>query len=344
VFAFARQLRGTTGDDIATASAFDGFRARWREGLETASAALADAQDRERRARESAQRVARHVGYGLAVAEAWRPQPLHRPMPRLYWRPLDGAYSEDCSRLATAEGDGDFLVSVDRAGARLDRLRIDPDDLAGVFEISAVDVGGMPVTSLIDAVIASNGVVLETQGGVMLAATADDPWVEIGVVGVCEAADALPVRFRVRARGLPELLWQFVERDAHGAERLRDLGHRMASLAAEQQDRMASLAAEQQDRMASLAAEQQDRMAMFAAEQEARCAERFNDLGNRLTTLSSERSVDAAARQTEAAFVRDALDRLGSQFEEVLGWTRRRTFRYWWHRFRAGRKLPEGTS
>jgi hypothetical protein len=144
------------------------------------------------------------------------------------------------------------------------------------------------VTDLPAAVVACNGVVRPTAGGLLLVATDDDPWIEIALGSMAPAGTSVPVRFDLRGRGLPELLWSLVEQEAIGATRLRELE-----------------------------ALTQD--------------------------LAERRAADAAAAQAEAAVVLDALDRLARQSAEILGWTRRRTFRYWWRRWRGKVETPEGT-
>ncbi|MCZ8062011.1 hypothetical protein [Silanimonas sp.] len=288
VYAFAKGCLGTAGDGAVVAAAFDAFRVRWLEDAESARAALLDARAREGREREDALRLLREVRNGLALADAWEKAPSRAPNPRVYWRALDAAHSEDRSFAARAQADGGFVATVGGPGIGVDRLRLDPDDRAGVFEITALVVAGVPVTDLPAAVVACNGVVRPTAGGLLLVATDDDPWIEIALGSMAPAGTSVPVRFDLRGRGLPELLWSLVEQEAIGATRLRELE-----------------------------ALTQD--------------------------LAERRAADAAAAQAEAAVVLDALDRLARQSAEILGWTRRRTFRYWWRRWRGKVETPEGT-
>lgn len=292
VYAFAKGCRGTAGEGAATVAAFDAFRVRWRESAVLAQAALADAHERERRAREDEVRVVREIRSGLALADAWRPAPPRPPNPRVYWRSLDAAHSEDRSSAARApEAGAAFVASAGGTGVRVDRLRIDPDERAGVFEISGLVLGGVPVADLPSAVLAANGVVRATADGLMLVATDDDPWIEIDLGAAGAAHGAIPVRFDLRCRGLPDLLWALVGQEALGAARLREIEGRVAALSE------------------AITAGQ----AMAAA-----------------TAAAA-----ASTAQAESAFVRGVLDRLSAQSAELLAWTRRRSFRYWWRRWRG---------
>ena len=299
VYALAKGCRGTAGEDAAVAAAFDAFRLRWREDAEVARAVVADLRERERREREDEIRLLREVRSGLALADAWAKAPPRAPSPRVYWRSLDASHAEDRSCAARAGADGALVALACGGGVRVDRLRLDPDDRAGVFEISGLVIGGVPMADLTSAVLASNGVVRPTAEGLIIVATDDDPWIEIGVVGETPAGTTVPVRFELRGRGLPELLWSLVEQEALGAARLRELEARVGAIAKAQDALVGSLAA--------------------------------------------GHAADAAARQAEAAVVHSTLDGLARQSAEILGWTRRRTFRYWWRRWRGEVGTPEGT-
>jgi hypothetical protein len=264
-----------------------------------ARAVVADVRERERRDREDEVRVLREVRSGLALADAWAMSPSRAPSPRVYWRSLDAAHAEDRSCAASAGADGAFVAPAGAGGLRVDRLRLDPDDRAGVFEIRDVSIDGVPVADLPSVVLAANGVVRATTGGLMLVAVDDDPWIEIDLRAAAAAAGPVPVRFDLRVRGLPELLWEVLDQEALGAARLRQLEARLDAIA------------DAQDALAG--------------------------------RLAEERAADAAAAQAEAAVVRGALDGLARQSTEILGWTRRRTFRYWWRRWRGETETPEGT-
>ncbi len=269
VYAFAKGCRGTAGDGAAITAAFDVFRTRWREDAEGVRAALVDARERERRGRDDELRLLREVRNGLALADAWGKGPSRSPSPRVYWRSLDAAHSEDRSCAARAQADGGFVAPAGGPGARIDRLRLDPDDRAGVFEITRLTVGGIPVADPSAAVVASNGVMRPIAGGLMLVATDDDPWIEIDLGTAAPMGTTVPVGFDLRCRGLPELLWSLVDQEAIGAARLRVL----------------------------------------------------------------EARVDALT---------EGLAWSARQSAEILGWTRRRTFRYWWRRWRGEAETPEG--
>lgn len=288
VYAFAKRCLGTAGDDMTVAEAFDAFRARWREDAEGARAALLDARERDGRRRADELRVLREVRNGLALADAWDKAPPRSPVPRVYWRALDASHSEDRSCAARAQDGGGFVATVGGAGMRVDRLRLDPDDRVGVFEITGLVIGGGPVADLASAVLASNGVVRATAGGLILVATDDDPWIEIGLDAAQSGTSPLVIAFELRARGLPELLWSLVEQEALGAARLRALEVRVEAIA-------------------------------------------------------DSAGAAVAAAQAEAAAVRGALDVLSRQSAEVLGWTRRRTFRYWWRRWGGETETPGDT-
>jgi len=279
VYTLAKRLCGTAGRDAATEAAFDGFRTRWRSDAEVAHAALADAQARGRQDRDEEVRILREVRRGLVVSEAWAKPSPRVPRPRVYWRSLDADHSEDRSCAAHDEGRGQFAAAVEGTG--IARLRIDPDHHAGVFEIADVVIGDTPVTDLASAVLAANGVIRPTARGLMLVAVDDDPWIEIAAGA--GAPGAVPVRFALHGRGLPELLWDLVEQEAFGAARLRQLEARVEALA------------EAQATLATLAAPG------------------------------------------------GALSLLAQQSAEILGWTRRRTVRYWWRRWRGEVETPEGT-
>ncbi|GAB3729477.1 hypothetical protein GCM10028794_03930 [Silanimonas algicola] len=281
VYAFAKRCLGTAGEGAAVAAAFDAFRARWREDAEGARAALSDARARDGRSREDALRLLREVRDGLALTDAWGRPPPRVPMPRLYWRPLDAAHSEDRSCAARALAGGGFVATAGGPAGRLDRLRLDPDDRAGVFEIRGLAVGGVPVVDLGAAVLASNGVVRPTAEGLVLVAIDDDPWIELGLDATMAGTGPLEVGFELHARGLPELLWSLVDQEAVGAARLRALEARVEALAVAQ---------------------------------------------------------GAWARE-----VGETLARLSRQSTETLAWTRRRTFGYWWRRWRGETDAPEGT-
>jgi hypothetical protein len=306
VYAFAKGCLGTAGEGTAIAAAFDAFRTRWREDAEGAVAALRDARTREGHAREDALRLLREVRNGLAMADAWGKPSPRVLAPRVYWRPLDAVHSEDRSCAARPQADSGFVAMVGGPGARVDRLRLDPDSLAGVFEIRALALGGVPVADLAKAVLASNGVVRPTADGLLLVATDDDPWVELGVGCAAPLESAVPVRFDLQLRGLPEMLWGLIEQEALGASRLSVLESRLMTIGEAQHALARSLA--------------EERAANAAAAEDA-----------------------ARAALAEIALVRSALDGLARQSEEILGWTRRRTFRYWWRRWRGEVKTPEGS-
>ena len=299
VYAFAKTCVGTAGEGAAVAAAFDDFRRRWQDDAAMARAVVADLRGRERREREDEIRVLRQVRSGLALADAWAKAPTRAPNPRVYWRALDDSHTEDRSCAARAGADGAFVAPAGEGGARVDRVRVDPDDRAGVFEIIGLMIDGVPVADLPSAVLAANGVVRATASGLMLVAIDDDPWIEVDRGAVAAASGTITVRFDVRSRGLPELLWSLVDQEALGAARLRELEARVDAIA-----------------------EAQDALAKSSAE---------------------ARVTDAVTRQAEAAVVHGALDRLARQSAEILGWTRRRTFRYWWRRWRGEVETPEGT-
>ena len=298
VYAFAKGCLGTAGDGAEIAAAFDVFRARWREDAGSVRAALLDARVREDRSREEELRLLREVRQGLALADAWNNRSRPAPAPRVYWRTLDEAHSEDRSCAAGSIDRSDFVAMVRCTGARVDRLRLDPDDHAGVFEIRELMIGGLAVVDLSRAVVASNGVVRPTAGGIMLIAIDDDPWVEIGVELPELGSAAVPVGFRLDTRGLPELLWSLLEEEAFGAARLRALESRVDAIIDAQYALGKSIAAAQAS------------------------------------------SADAA--KAESAALHAALSDVARQSAEILGWTRRRTFRYWWRRWRGRADQPEG--
>lgn len=299
VYAFAKGCLGTAGDAPAITATFDAFRTRWREDAEGVRAAMSDARERERRGRDDELRLLREVRNGLALADAWGRTVPRSPSPRVYWRALDAAHSEDRSCAAREQDGGGFTATAGGSGGRVDRLRLDPDDRAGVFEISGLVIGGLPVADPASVVRASNGVVRPTADGLMLFAIDDDPWIEIDAGQDTATGAALPVRFDLKVRGLPELLWEVLDQEALGAARLRELELRVEAMSSAQ--------------------------AAWASR------------------LAEERAADAAAARAEAAVVHAALDGLARHSAEILGWTRRRTFRYWWRRWRGSTETPEGT-
>ena len=294
VFAFAMRLAGTAGTGAETSEAFDGFRRRWLAVTDAARAALGDARVRAEREREDAARLVRQVRGGFAMADAWVPAPLREPLPRVYWRSTEFAHSEDRSRAASISlASNTRSATAGGSGTRVDRLRIDPDDRAGAFEIRGLRIDGVLVPDLARSIIASSGIVRHAGDAVLLLAADDDPWIEIAIdeERALRAADApLAISFDLTRRGLPELLWSLVEQEAFGAASLRDVERRLDSVASGQ---------------AALNAGQ---AALDAA---------------------------ATAQRAEAASLHERLGLLARESAELLGWTRRRTFRYWWRRWRG---------
>lgn len=313
VYAFARRLHGAAGDDATSAARFDAFRERWKESVQAGKAAVADAQERERRAQERDGRMAREVRSGLAIADAWRPAQMRDPTPRLYWRTSDAEYSEDRSVAAVRANDGRAQVMVGTLGQRVEFIRIDPDDHAGVFEILDLRLDGTPVPDVLPLVRASNGVVRATPGGLMLMALDDDPWIEI------DATSAVPARtsisFLLRMRGLPDLLWRLVDEQAVGATRLRQVEERLEAMAVRQQALANDVTAMR--RTLDIDVEAQRQWQGDLSRQLAEGLEWQDDISRQL----------AGGLELQG--------HVSKQLVEVLRWTRRRTVGYWWRRLRG---------
>lgn len=310
VYAFARRLAGTPGTEASTTVAFDGFRARWLHDAGIARSALADAAIREARARESASRLAQDVRSGLALADAWVPAPRRDVAPRVYWRSAADDYAEDRSRGAV-QGQGASWSVTAGGSRRVDFLRIDPDERAGVFELRGLRVAGVPMPLPAASIPRSSGVLREGGEGLMLIALDDDPWLEVAV-DLPAGADVV-VELDIVYRGLPELLWSLVHQEATGAARLRSLESRLDALA----HRVEGWAGAESARHATLAAD--------------------------LARHSADVQAALATQDAELSALRQGVEGVSRQSEELLGWTRRRTFRYWWRRWRGETETPEGT-
>jgi len=302
VFAFARPLAGTPGADSMTTAVFDGFRARWLQDAAIARSALADAAIREARVRESASRVAQQVRIGLAVADAWAPPPRRDMAPRVYWRPAADDYAEDRSRGAARGQGASWSVTAGGSG-RVDFLRIDPDERAGVFELRGLRVAGAPVPVSAGTITRSSGVLRDGGETVMLIALDDDPWFEVAVDLPADAD--VSVELDLVYRGLPELLWSLIHQEAIGAARLRSLESRLDALA--------------------------EAVESWADAESARHATLVADLARH----SAHVSTALATQDAELSALRGNVEGVSRQSEELLGWTRRRTFRHWWQRWRG---------
>ena len=324
VFAFARRLLGTDGADAATAAVFDGFRARWRETAHIARSALADAEHRALQAREDETRLAREVRRGAALVDAWGPAPPRVVAPRVYWRSAGDDYSEDRSRGASRPTGEAWSVALEGGSAAVDFLRIDPDERAGVFEVRALRVAGSPLPLAVTSVVRSNGILRASGDHLMLVALDDDPWLEFAVSvpdAVAGSNAGFELELDIVCRGLPELLWSLVQQEALGAARLRTVESSLDMLG-----QRADALALRTEHLVAMQAETLGALQRGLAEQSLATHEAF-------TTQSAE-----------VSSLRQALESVSRQSAEILGWTRRRTFRYWWRRWRGSAETPEGTS
>ncbi len=315
VFAFANGLAGTAGDGSDKVASFDAFRLRWRVMATVARDALSDAQLRAERQRDDSARLVRQVNSGMAMADAWAPAPPREPQPRIYWRSRDADHSEDRSLAAIrAAVPCSWSATIGVAEGRIDRLRIDPDDRAGVFELRAFRLDGALIADLHAQVRASNGVLRQISGGLLIFAADDDPWIELELdkALVLRAADVpLEITFEVRRRGLPELLWSLAEQEALGAGALRALEKRVESLS---------------DDASSV------QRVVLEIKQST------DDFASSQKMLISARAEHAALNALALASLQQRLDAVSQTSEEVLAWARRRTLGYWWRRLRGSEK------
>ena len=152
----------------------------------------------------------RHVpawSRGLALASAWNapPSPLQPlPVPKVYFRGAGQGYAEERSSdgTLTLQADGSYLLAVEvAAGLPLQRLRFDPDSLAGVYQLLGLAVDGRAVEDVaaLATVIHQQRLPAEETGTVAWASADDDPWLELDLSALAASpAGSAPRRLEVR--------------------------------------------------------------------------------------------------------------------------------------------------
>ncbi len=244
-----------------------------------------------------------------ALSELWRPA-LLPPVPgrcRLYYRDEAHAFGEALTvwgEPRPCEG-GHEVEFVLPEGARADFLRIDPDEVPGVYSVLSVAIGGKPVDDLESRLGGVSEMRLYTASpriALRLAALGDDPHFELDVRGLPRAPDA-DGRLRVAMR------------------------FRVETMATEIGDRVYEALAPglEEDRAAAHA-----RHAELSSSLEA-ITFALTDAGRLREEIREQVRAAAAAQATETA----ELHALRVQQAELLAWMRRRSPGYWWRRARS---------
>ena len=304
-----------------------------------------------------------------ALREIWRPATLARPQGacKLYYRDESALFSE--ARTVTVQPvameNAQLAVFDLPAAARVDHLRIDPDDAPGVFAIHAVSVGGEVIDDLDERVTAISELKLPAsyRAPIRFAALGDDPHFEL---------NARDFGRRLRPDGVMrvEMIFRSETVASQLTEQIEDFGlgihrsHRELSL--RQRDlieSVTSLSSQMSSARESLAAQltaqiQESILGLQSDVQELKrnhgeMVHSANQLGPLLSAINEsltavthtieetqriqgvklERVFELAQEtQERVQTLMEGLAGLRDQQAALLNWALRRSPRYWWNR------------
>jgi hypothetical protein len=303
-----------------------------------------------------------------ALRELWRPA-LPSRIPgscRLYYRETSTPFSESRSLSAdpVLREDGRHVVFELPAGAKVEHLRMDPDDAPGAFAIRSLSIGGKVVEDLAGRVEAMNEFALPVtspRDGVRFAALGEDPHFELDVRGL-ESSDTegpLQVEMHFRTETVLSEIAGYLKDSGQEIEHAqRDLGERQrrliecAELLEQHLSGFGGLSTNISSSLDLLG--KATRELHLAIDEESQ--RRRRDVAQIFESISAGRqaiigSCSALDVRLEADFygIRDALQisqkqnemlaaelvLIREQQETLLSWAQRRSPGYWWQRLRG---------
>ncbi|WP_222565222.1 hypothetical protein [Novilysobacter antarcticus] len=281
-----------------------------------------------------------------ALRELWRPA-LPARMPgacRLYYRETSTPFNESRSLFAdpVLMEDGQHVVFELPEGAKVEHLRIDPDDAPGAFAIWSLSIGGKVVEDLADRVNAMNEFALPVtshRGGIRFAALGEDPHFELDVRGLewshTDGPSQVEVRFRAETV-LSEIAGYLKDSGQEIEHAQRDLGERQRRLT-----ECVELLEQRLSKFGESAIGISNDVSLMEAATRSFHVALGEEIQNRRTehdrlqaSLAHAREeLQATHAQNEAVIAE--LESMREQQGVLLSWAQRRSLGYWWRRLRG---------
>lgn len=362
---YALALRGAVDPGQVSATEFDAIAANveklaghYFDAVEDCIAIELPLQMQDEMKRQGRDKARIDMALQLAaLRELWRPAMIARAPGacKLYYREHSTKFIEAraVSAVPVALDDGLKVVFKLPAGSRVDHLRIDPDEVPGVFAVRSLSVGGVVIADLANRVTLVNELELPsaTQAMLRFAALGEDPYFELDMRGCAQFAEPDgPALVELRYRS--ETVASELGAQVHDVGlRLRDTYETVLEQQRGLTDRVASTASEFALQVETL----QQRLAGID--------ERATAFQTKMAALSEAMRAAVTSLQDAADQARDAqctrIDRLGAEAVErdnalavelaavrehqatLLHWALRRSPRYWWRRL-LGRRDRDG--
>lgn len=286
----------------------------------------------------------------MALVEFLRPKPVDVIAGRckLYYRDEDGGYGEDRSVGVQPERDGrEFTAQlVIPVGERVDFLRFDPDDVAGVFSLLKVEVGPLAFDILGNRVTAVHELLLPAPPGVLLmfGAVGNDPSVEFDLRGLAlgDAMQPLDIWIRYRRETLASELESQVARSIdERAERISDSIERhvleMQGGLTSTLARLAEKSAEVERMIAAVTRTQQDTLLELRNLVDCMGA-KFTHVDTALAAVTRSQHAtlsDVQGLSDTLQATATSVQKIETDQQSVRSWVQRRSFSYWWRRWRG---------
>lgn len=294
-----------------------------------------------------------------ALRELWRPAfPSRAPGScRLYYRQEGAQFVETNAVSADPEllENGRQVTFELPADAKVDYLRMDPDDAPGVFAIQSLVIDGKSVEDLADRVGAVSELALpvtRTQDAVRFAALGEDPHFELDARGLAQLKGVdgpLHIRIRFRVETVLSEVGGYLNDfrlELQASDRqLRERQSRLAECAEALQRQLTTFAASAADISANLGA--LDKGSQAQREEIVRMRESIQGVGQSVacSTASTDEQLRAGFAELREALqaVQVRGDALVNEFAAIrdqqallLGWAQRRSPGYWWKRMLGG--------
>ena len=307
-----------------------------------------------------------------ALRELWRPATLARPPGpcRLYYRSESQPFAEERTVVAHPKWSKKVQVAVFELpfGAEVAHLRIDPDDVPGVYAVHALSVCDTAIDNLADRVTAVSELILPASSSAPLrfAALGEDPHFEMSADGLSRFVEAdgamrIHLRFRVEtvSSQIAEQVQDFgieAQRNHHKiSEQQRYLQNGLDELADKAASLAESLALAQRLADEARDAQRQDSERSFGLIEAS--GAKLDALTTELSSLQKDQAADKELRDARYQRLGQALESLELNQSQLTGvvadlstgqttlltWARRRSPVYWWRRLVFGTETPKRT-
>lgn len=282
-----------------------------------------------------------------ALRELWRPATLARAPGacKLYYRDESTSFAEarTVSVQPVAMQNTQMAVFELPVDAKVSHLRIDPDDVPGVYAVHSLSVGGRVIDDLGERVTAINELPLPATftAAVRFAALAEDPHFELDARGFAQFAETdgvmrIEMRFRVEtvASQIGEQIQGFGEGLQHGYQKLarqqRDLMKSAAAISCAVDE---GRQAQREDSARSRELNEAIQSATVAITEKLAA---LHEYGAVIGTLHQEQHGELVlalrALQTSQEQLSDETADMRQQQSTLMNWAQRRSPGYWWNR------------